>query len=68
MRIFKQWFLAIALYLALVVEGTLSVYLQPALTYQHGRAGLLILPIAVLIIAYEDERNERKSGWPWRPE
>lgn len=60
MRIFKQWVLAIALYLALVVEGALSVYLQPALTYQHGRAGLLLLPIAVLIIAYEDERNEKE--------
>lgn len=60
MRIFKQWVLAIALYLALVMEGTLSVYLQPALTYQHGRAGFLLLPIAVLIIAYEDERNEKE--------
>ncbi|WP_201330104.1 rod shape-determining protein MreD, partial [Lactobacillus nasalidis] len=60
MRIFKQWVLAIALYLAMVLEGTLSVYLQPSLTYQHGRASLMLLPVAVLVIAYEDDQNDKE--------
>ncbi|MGN1407886.1 rod shape-determining protein MreD [Lactobacillus sp.] len=60
MRIFKQWILAIALYVALTLDGVLSVYLQPILKYGNGKASLMLLPLAVLVINFEDERNPKE--------
>lgn len=61
MRIFKQWVLAIVLYLAMVVEGILSVYLHQFMFIGKSlQASLMILPVAVTVIGFEDERNTKE--------
>ena len=66
MRIFKQWVVAIALYVAMILDGCLAAVLHQTMSYGNSRASLLLLPIAVMVVAFEDDRNA-KEVWLWRP-
>ncbi len=60
MRIFKQWVVAIALYVAMILDGCLAAVLHQTMSYGNSRASLLLLPIAVMVVAFEDDRNAKE--------
>jgi rod shape-determining protein MreD len=60
MRIFHQWVLAIALFVALVLDGVLAWILHPLLAWGNLHASLCLLPIGVMMIALFDDLNGRE--------
>lgn len=56
MRIFHQWVLAIALFVCIILDGIISMLLQPFATYCSS----LLLPIAIILIALFDDMNSKE--------
>lgn len=60
MRFVREWALAIALYLALVLDGALSFYLHQFLHIGSFAAATWFMPIGVMLIALFDDTNKRE--------
>lgn len=60
MRIFREWVLAIALYVALTLDGSLSFYLNHFLTLGNAGANCWLLPIGIMLIALFDDTNSKE--------
>lgn len=60
MRIFREWVLAIALYVALVLDGTLSFHLHQFMHWGNYGAACWLLPIGVMLIGLFDDTNYKE--------
>lgn len=60
MRFIREWALAIALYVALVLDGALSFYLHQFMHIGNLVAGSWFMPIGVMLIALFDDTNSRE--------
>lgn len=60
MRIFREWVLAIALYVALVLDGSLALYLHQFMNYQEYGASNWLLPIGIMLIGLFDDTNSKE--------
>lgn len=57
MRIFRKWVLAIALFVALILDGTLALYLHQFMNWGAYGASAWILPIGIMLIGLFDDTN-----------
>lgn len=60
MRIFREWVLAIALYVALVLDGSFALYLHQFMNYQDYGASTWLLPIGIMLIGLFDDTNSKE--------
>ena len=60
MSILRKWVLAIALLVALIVDGICSLYLHQFMTYGSFGAASVILPISVMLIGLFDDTNGKE--------
>lgn len=60
MHYLREWTLAIALYVALVLDGSLSFYLHQLLHFKGITASPWLLPIGIMLIALFDEMNSKE--------
>ena len=60
MRIFRQWILAIALFVALVLDGSFALYLHQFMNYGDYGAATWLMPIGVMLIGLFDDTNPRE--------
>lgn len=60
MRIFREWILAIALYVALILDGSLSFYLHQFMNWGSIGANCWLLAIGIMLIALLDDTNEKE--------
>lgn len=60
MRIFRKWVLAIALYVALVLDTSLALYLHQFLTWNNIGASCWLMPIGVMLIGLFDDINSKE--------
>lgn len=60
MRFLRKWVLAIALFLTLAFDGSLSFYMHQVLTFKSYSTGSLFLPIAIMLIALFDDVNSKE--------
>ena len=60
MRIVREWILAIALFVALVLDGSLSLYLHQFMVYGSYNSACLFVPIGIMLIALFDDTNKRE--------
>lgn len=57
MRILRKWALAIALFITIVLDSSLSYYLHQFLVFKSASASCNLLLIAVMLIALFDDLN-----------
>ncbi|GAA3628525.1 rod shape-determining protein MreD [Lactobacillus hamsteri] len=57
MRVFRKWVLAIALFVALILDGTLAFYLHQFMNIGAYGASTWILPIGIMLIGLFDDTN-----------
>ena len=60
MRIFREWVLAIALYVALVLDGSLAFYLHQFQNWHGYGASCWLMPIGIMLIALFDDMNDKE--------
>lgn len=60
MRIFREWVLAIALYVALILDGTLSLYLHQFMYIGNYGAACWLMPIGIMLIGLFDDINYKE--------
>lgn len=60
MSVLRKWALAIALFIALIVDGICSLYLHQFMTYGSFGVASVILPISVMLIGLFDDTNENE--------
>lgn len=60
MRIFREWILAIALYVALVIDGSLAFYLHQFMSWGNWGASCWLMPIGVMLISLIDDMNGKE--------
>lgn len=60
MRIFREWVLAIALFVALILDGSLSFYLHQFLVIGEIGASCFLLPIGIMLIGLFDDTNSKE--------
>ena len=60
MRIFREWVLAIALYVALVVDSSLAFYLHQFMNLGPYGASCWLMPIGIMLIGLFDDMNGRE--------
>lgn len=60
MHILRQWILAIALFVALILDGSLSFYLHQFMTVGDYGAACWLMPIGVMLIGLFDDTNSKE--------
>ncbi|EEJ72928.1 rod shape-determining protein MreD [Lactobacillus ultunensis] len=60
MSILRKWALAIAIFIALIVDGICSLYLHQFMTYDNFGVTSVILPISMMLIGLFDDTNEKE--------
>lgn len=60
MSIFRKWVLAIAMFVALIVDGICSFYLHQFMNYDSFGAASVILPISMMLIGLFDDTNDNE--------
>lgn len=60
MRIFHEWVLAIALFVALTIDGCLAFYLHQFLNINGIGASCTIMPIGIMLIGLFDDINKKE--------
>lgn len=60
MRIFREWVLAIALFVALTLDGSISLYLHQFMTWNTYGASCWIMPIGIMLIGLFDDVNSKE--------
>lgn len=60
MRIFREWVLAIALYVALVLDGAFAFHLHQFMYIGNYGAACWLMPIGVMLIGLFDDTNYRE--------
>lgn len=60
MRIFRKWVLAIALFVSIVLDGSLSFYLHQFLTFKGAASSCDLLLIGIMLIALFDDINQNE--------
>ena len=60
MSIFRKWVLAIAMFVALIVDGICSFYLHQFMNYGSFGAASVILPISMMLIGLFDDTNDNE--------
>ena len=60
MSIFRKWVLAIAMFVALIIDGICSFYLHQFMNYGSFGAASVILPISMMLIGLFDDTNENE--------
>ena len=60
MRVFRQWILAIALFVALVLAGSIAFYLHQFMTWGDYGASSWLMPIGVMLIGLFDDVNPKE--------
>ncbi|BAQ57422.1 rod shape-determining protein MreD [Lactobacillus acetotolerans] len=60
MRILREWILAIALLVALILDGSISLYLHQFMVYGSYNSACLLVPIGIMLIALFDDTNEKE--------
>ncbi len=60
MHLLREWVLAIALYIALLIDGAMAFYLHQFLTIGDFRASATLLPIGIMVIALVDDINKKE--------
>ncbi|RVU70314.1 MULTISPECIES: rod shape-determining protein MreD [Lactobacillus] len=57
MRILREWVLAIALYVAIILDGSFSLYLHQFMSFHNYGAACMIMPIGIILIGLFDDTN-----------
>lgn len=60
MHLLREWVLAIALYVALLLDGAIAFYLHQFLNIGNFRASATLLPIGIMVIALVDDINQKE--------
>ena len=60
MSIFRKWVLAIAMFVALIVDGICSFCLNQFMNYGSFGAASVILPISMMLIGLFDDTNDNE--------
>lgn len=60
MRVFREWILVIALYVALVLDGALAFYLHQFMHWGSYGASCWLMPIGVMLIGLFDDTNSKE--------
>lgn len=60
MRTFRKWILAIALFVAIILDGSLAFYLHQFMTYNDYGSACWLMPIGVMLIGLFDDVNSNE--------
>lgn len=60
MRIIRKWALALALFIALTLDGSLALYLHQFMSWNGFGASCWLMPIGIMLIALFDDMNDKE--------
>lgn len=60
MAILRKWALAIAMFVALIIDGICALYLHQFMTYGNFAATSVVLPISMMLIGLFDDTNDNE--------